>query len=67
MPRHDPTKKTDAELVQFCAVIARTLCTLTHRIAAATVPNPADEAAVIGLTQRVEAALAELEQRTNPQ
>lgn len=61
------TSKTDANLMQFCAIISRTLTTLTRRIAAATVPDPADKAAVIGLTKRVEAALAELEQRTTPQ
>ncbi|TGN67332.1 hypothetical protein E4L95_05355 [Paracoccus liaowanqingii] len=63
MALHDLTKKTDAELMQFCTVIARTVTTLSNRIAAAAVPNPKDEAAVIGLTKRVEAALAELEKR----
>lgn len=59
--------KTDANLMQFCAIISRTLSTLTRRIAAAAVPDPADEAAVVGLTKHVNAALAELEQRTTTQ
>lgn len=66
MTFHDPTKKTDAELVWFCTVIARTLTTLNRRLVASGLPDPADKAAVVGLTKRVDAALVELEKRTIP-
>lgn len=63
MPARDVTRQTDAELMRFCTVTARTLNTISRRIAAGAEPAPAMEAAFDDLSARLTAALAELDTR----
>lgn len=59
----DFTRKSDTELMRFCATTARTLDTLNRRISAFPVPAPEMEAAFHDLSARLDAALAELDSR----
>ena len=63
MPARDVTRQTDAELMRFCTVTARTLTTISRRIAAGTEPAPDMQAEFDDLTARLAAALAELDSR----
>lgn len=63
MPARDVTRQTGAELMRFCTVTARTLTTISRRIAAGAEPAPGLEASFDDLTARLTAALAELDSR----